>query len=102
MTYCQEIHPVPTEYSWIVSLDITQREIPPPYVDSSKPERRTYKIWRGVGESFSTRKIKCSVCRNFCHKKTTRPNRNAPLEVLSIVLLNFNECSFLFEDDSII
>ena len=43
MTYCQEIHSVPLEDSWIVPLDIIQREIPPPYVDPSKFERSTYK-----------------------------------------------------------
>ena len=80
-------------------LDITLREIPPPYVDPSKPGRRTYKRWSGVGESFPTRKNKCSVCRDFGHKKTIYQNRNATQEVLSVVLLNFNECSLLFEDD---
>ncbi|XP_015075589.1 uncharacterized protein LOC107019715 [Solanum pennellii] len=57
MTYCQKIHPVPIEDSWIVPLDITQRKIPPPYVDPSKPRRRTYKRRRGVGKSFQTKKI---------------------------------------------
>ena len=56
MTYYQEIHPVPPEDSWIVSLDIIQREIPPPYVDPSKPGRRIYKRRYGVGESFPTKK----------------------------------------------
>ncbi|KAH0655543.1 hypothetical protein KY285_030425 [Solanum tuberosum] len=40
MAYCEEIHPVPPEDSWIVPLDVIEREIPPPYVDQSKPERR--------------------------------------------------------------
>ena len=78
MAYCQEIHPVPTEDSWIVHLDIIQREIPPPYIDPSKSRIKTYKRRCGVGESFPTRKNKCSVCRDFDHKKTTCPNRNAP------------------------
>ena len=69
MAYCQEIHLVPTEDSWIVPLDIIQREIPPLYVDPGKPGRRTYKRQRGVGESFSTRKNKSSVYRDFGHKK---------------------------------
>ncbi|XP_015068772.1 uncharacterized protein LOC107013357 [Solanum pennellii] len=69
IAYFQEVHPVPTEDSWIVPLDIIQREIPPPYVDASIPGRRTYKRRRGVGESFPTRKNKCSVCRDFGHKK---------------------------------
>ncbi|KAG5605435.1 hypothetical protein H5410_026927 [Solanum commersonii] len=43
IAYCEEIHP---------------REIPPLYVDPSKPGRRRYKRWRGVGESFPTRKNK--------------------------------------------
>ncbi|XP_015086960.1 uncharacterized protein LOC107030070 [Solanum pennellii] len=58
MAYCQEIHPVQTEDSWVVPLDIIQREIPPPYVDPRKLGRRTYKRWHGVGESFPTRKNK--------------------------------------------
>ena len=60
---------VPTEDSWIVPLDIIKREIPPPYVDLSKPGRRTYKRRRGVCESFPIRKNKYSVCRDFGHKK---------------------------------
>ncbi|KAH0678879.1 hypothetical protein KY284_019964 [Solanum tuberosum] len=78
MTYCEEIHPVPPEDSWIVPLDVIKREIPPPYVDQSKPGRRRYKRRRGVGESFPTRKNKCFVCRDFGHKRTTCPNLNAP------------------------
>ncbi|KAG5595868.1 hypothetical protein H5410_037100 [Solanum commersonii] len=31
MAYCEEIHPVPPEDSWIVPLDVIEREIPPPY-----------------------------------------------------------------------
>ncbi|KAH0650568.1 hypothetical protein KY284_030480 [Solanum tuberosum] len=78
MAYCEEIHPVPPEDSWIVPLDIVEREIPPPYVDPSKPGRRRYKRRRGVSESFPIRKHKCSVCRDFGHRRTTCPNRNAP------------------------
>ncbi|KAG5630112.1 hypothetical protein H5410_001829 [Solanum commersonii] len=68
MTYCEEIHPVPPEDSWIVPLDIIEREIPPPYVDSSKPGRRRYKRRYGVGESFPTKKNK--------KKKMTRSKKN--------------------------
>ncbi|KAH0746326.1 hypothetical protein KY285_007983 [Solanum tuberosum] len=57
MTYCEEIHSVPPEDSWIVHLDVIEREIPHPYVDPSKPGRRRYKRRCGVGESFPTRKI---------------------------------------------
>ncbi|XP_069151944.1 uncharacterized protein [Solanum lycopersicum] len=77
-TYCQEIHLVPREDSWIAPLDIIHREIPPQYVDPSKPGRRTYKRRRGVGESFPIRKNMFSARRDFGHKKTTCPNRNAP------------------------
>ncbi|KAH0705823.1 hypothetical protein KY289_010899 [Solanum tuberosum] len=55
MAYCEEIHPVPPEDSWIVPLDIIEREIHPPYVDPTKLGRRRYKRRRGVGESFPTR-----------------------------------------------
>ncbi|KAG5595428.1 hypothetical protein H5410_036660 [Solanum commersonii] len=48
MTYCEEIHP-------------REREIPPPYVDPNKPGRRRYKRRREVGESFPSRKNKCSI-----------------------------------------
>ncbi|XP_015163676.1 uncharacterized protein [Solanum tuberosum] len=43
MAYCEDIHPVPPEDSWIVPLDVIEREIPPPYVDQRKPGRRRYK-----------------------------------------------------------
>ncbi|KAG5590074.1 hypothetical protein H5410_040588 [Solanum commersonii] len=65
---------VPPKDSWIVPLDILEREIPPPYVDPSEPRRRRYKRWHGVGESFPTRKNKCSICKDFGHKRTTCPN----------------------------
>ncbi|XP_015158941.1 uncharacterized protein [Solanum tuberosum] len=78
VTYCEKIHPVPPEDSWIVPLDVIEREIPTPYVDPSKPGGRRFKRRRGVGESFPTRKNKCSVCRDFGHKRTTCPIRNAP------------------------
>ncbi|KAH0776148.1 hypothetical protein KY290_007559 [Solanum tuberosum] len=50
IAYCEEINPVPPEDSWIVPLEILEREIPPPYVDPSKPGRRRTKRRRGVGE----------------------------------------------------
>jgi len=78
IAYCEEINPVPPEDSWIVPLEILEREIPPPYVDPSKPGRRRTKRRRGVGESFPTRKNKCSICKNIGHKRTTCPVRNAP------------------------
>ncbi|KAG5615589.1 hypothetical protein H5410_015413 [Solanum commersonii] len=46
-----EIHPVPLEDSWIVPLDIIEREISPPYVDPSKSGRRRYKRCRGKKKS---------------------------------------------------
>ncbi|XP_049387194.1 uncharacterized protein LOC125851445 [Solanum stenotomum] len=77
IAYCKEINPVPPEGSWIVPLEILEREIPPSYVDPSKPGRRRTKRRRGVGESFPTRKNKCSICKNIGHKRTTCPVRNA-------------------------
>ncbi|KAG5592705.1 hypothetical protein H5410_043219 [Solanum commersonii] len=61
-----------------IGHDILEREIPPSYVDPSKPGRRRTKRRRGVGESFSTRKNKCSICKNIGHKRTTCSVRNAP------------------------
>ncbi|KAG5571334.1 hypothetical protein H5410_061100 [Solanum commersonii] len=68
------INSLPLEHSWIVPLDILEREIPPPYIDPSKYRRMRYKRQSGVGESFPTRKNKCSVCKDFGHKRTTCPN----------------------------
>ncbi|KAH0679351.1 hypothetical protein KY284_020436 [Solanum tuberosum] len=65
MAYCEKIHPMPPEDSWIVPLDVIEREIPPPYVDPSKPGRKRYNRRRGVGQSFPIRKNKCSVCRDW-------------------------------------
>ncbi|KAH0669477.1 hypothetical protein KY285_023642 [Solanum tuberosum] len=77
--YCFKCaHPVPPEDSWIVPSEILEREIPPPYVDPSKPGKRRTKRRRGVEESFPTRKNKCSICKNIGHKRTTCPVRNAP------------------------
>ena len=91
---------MPTKDSWIVPLDIIQREIPPSYVYPSKSGKRTYKRRRGVGESFSTRKNKCSVCRDFGHKKNYMSKSKCPIRsVKRVVLLNFNECYFLFENN---
>ncbi|KAH0744065.1 hypothetical protein KY290_032058 [Solanum tuberosum] len=77
--YCFKCaHLVAPEDSWIVPLEILEREIPPPYVDPSKLGRRRTKRRRGVEESFPTRKNKCSICKNIGHKRTTCPVRNAP------------------------
>ncbi|KAG5600689.1 hypothetical protein H5410_032059 [Solanum commersonii] len=78
IAYCEKINLVPPEDSWIVPLEMLEREIPPPYVDPSKSGRRRTKRRRGVGESFPTRKNKCSICKNIGHKRTTCPVRNAP------------------------
>ncbi|KAG5619667.1 hypothetical protein H5410_004885, partial [Solanum commersonii] len=55
--YCFKCaHPVPPEDSWIVPLEILEREIPPPYADPSKSGRRRTKKRYGDEESFPTRK----------------------------------------------
>ena len=97
IAYCQEIHPLSTEDSWIVPLDIIQREMPTPYANPSKPGRRTYERRRRVGESFSTRKNKCSVCTNFGHKKSYMPKSKCLIRCAK-----FNECSFYLRIISII
>ncbi|KAG5617243.1 hypothetical protein H5410_017067 [Solanum commersonii] len=71
IAYCEKINQVPLEDSWIVPLEILEREIPTPYVDPSKSGRSRTKRRRGVGESFPTRKNKCSKCKNIGHKRTT-------------------------------
>ncbi|KAG5610421.1 hypothetical protein H5410_021702, partial [Solanum commersonii] len=97
MTYCEEIHPVQLEDSWIVPLDVIEREMPPPYVDPSKPGRGRYKRWRGVGESFPTRKIKCSMGRkNKKSSKMTISKKNyiesLPRELLIDIIERIASC----------
>ncbi|PHT77665.1 hypothetical protein T459_15717 [Capsicum annuum] len=63
MSYSRHITPVPPEESWVVPVDLMERLIPPPYIDPStiKSGRKPYKRRRGVGESFSSRRNKCSI-----------------------------------------
>ncbi|KAM3398886.1 hypothetical protein P3S68_002402 [Capsicum galapagoense] len=77
---CGHITLVPPEESWIVPAELMERLIPPPYIDPStiKPGRKPYKRRHGVGESFSSRRNKCSICKCAGHKRTTCPNRNPP------------------------
>ncbi|XP_059306239.1 uncharacterized protein LOC132057629 [Lycium ferocissimum] len=60
IAYCEEIYPVPSEESWEVPLEILEREIPPPYIDPSKPEEGGQ---RGGVESgiISNEENKCSL-----------------------------------------
>ena len=46
--------------------------------DPRKPRIRGPKRRRGVGESFSTRINKCSICKSIGHKRKTCLSRNAP------------------------
>ncbi|KAG5627695.1 hypothetical protein H5410_012913 [Solanum commersonii] len=87
MTYCEEIHLVPPEDSWIVPLDVIKREIPPPYVDQSKLGRRRYKRRRGVGESFPTRKNKCSKS-----SKMTMSKEKLLIEIVKAEPLKVRRC----------
>ncbi|KAH0661352.1 hypothetical protein KY284_026283 [Solanum tuberosum] len=48
IAYCEKTNPVPPEDSWIVPLEILEREIPPPYVDPSKSGRMRTKRRRRV------------------------------------------------------
>ncbi|KAH0681185.1 hypothetical protein KY284_022270 [Solanum tuberosum] len=57
MVYCEEIHLVPPEDSWIVPLDVIEREIPLPCVDPSKLGRRRYKRRRGVVPGSSIKSL---------------------------------------------
>ena len=65
MAYSGHITPVPPEESWVVPVELIGRLIPPPYIDPStiKSGRKPYKRKRGVGESFSLRRNKCSICK---------------------------------------
>ncbi|KAM3396142.1 hypothetical protein P3S68_005148 [Capsicum galapagoense] len=80
MTYSGHLTPVPPEESWVVLVELMERLIPPPYIDPStiKPGRKLFKKRRGVGESFSSRRNKCSTCKCAGHKRTTCPNHNPP------------------------
>ncbi|KAG5591390.1 hypothetical protein H5410_041904 [Solanum commersonii] len=57
MAYCEKIHPMPPEDSWIVPLDVIEREIPLPYVDPSKPGSMRYKKRRGVVPGSSIKSL---------------------------------------------
>ncbi|KAM3340226.1 hypothetical protein P3S68_030096 [Capsicum galapagoense] len=80
MAYSGHITPVPPEESWVVPVLLMRRLIPPPYIDPStiKSRRKSYKRRRGVGESFSSRRNKCSICKCAGHKRITCPNHNPP------------------------
>lgn len=54
IAYYKDINLVPLEDSWIVLVEIMEREIPPPYINPRKPRRRRIKRRCGVGELFPT------------------------------------------------
>ena len=78
MTYSGHITLVPPEESWVVPAELMGRLIPSPYIELStiKLKIKPYKRRRGVGESFPSRRNKCSVCKTVGHKRTTWPDRN--------------------------
>ena len=78
MTYCQEIHQVPPEDSWIVPLDIIQREIPPRMLILVNPEKGHIKDGVELVNHFQQEKISVQYVGTLATKKTTCPNRNAP------------------------
>ncbi|KAF3651842.1 hypothetical protein FXO37_17806 [Capsicum annuum] len=63
MAYIGYITPVPPDESWVVPAKLMGKLIPPPYIDprTTKPRIKPYKRRRGVGESFSSRRNKCSI-----------------------------------------
>ncbi|KAM3306607.1 hypothetical protein P3S67_013477 [Capsicum chacoense] len=73
MIYIRHITPVPSEESWVVLVELMGRLIPSPYIHPStiKSGRNPYKRRNGVGESFLSRRNKCSICKCVGHKRTT-------------------------------
>ncbi|KAM3287853.1 hypothetical protein P3S67_021283 [Capsicum chacoense] len=80
MAYSGHITSVPLKESWVFPVELMGRLIPPSFIDPNtiKLERKPYKKRRGVGESFSSRRNKCSIYKCAGHKRTTCPNHNPP------------------------
>ncbi|KAL3339973.1 hypothetical protein AABB24_028540 [Solanum stoloniferum] len=76
IAYVEEIKPVPSEETWEVPIEILERKISSPFVEPGKVGRRSSKRHKGIGESFSTKKNKCSLCKRIGHKRTTCSERN--------------------------
>ncbi|XP_015160466.1 uncharacterized protein [Solanum tuberosum] len=76
IAYVEEIKPVPSEETWEVLIEILERKIPSPFVESGKVGRRSSKIHKGIGKSFSMKKNKCSLCKRIGQKRTTCSERN--------------------------
>ncbi|KAH0706487.1 hypothetical protein KY289_011563 [Solanum tuberosum] len=76
IAYVEEIKSVPSEETWEVPIKILERKISSPFVEPGKVGRRSSKRHKGIGESFSTKKNKCSLCKRIGHKRTTCSERN--------------------------
>ncbi|KAH0707409.1 hypothetical protein KY290_011965 [Solanum tuberosum] len=76
IAYVEEIKPVPSEETWKVPIEILERKISSPFVEPGKVGRRSSKRHKGIGESFSTKKNKYSLCKRIGHKRTTCSERN--------------------------
>ncbi|KAH0679461.1 hypothetical protein KY284_020546 [Solanum tuberosum] len=76
IAYVEEIKPVPSEETWEVPIEILERKISSPFVEPGKVGRRSSKRHKGIEESFSTKKNKCSLCKRIGHKRTTCSKRN--------------------------
>ncbi|KAL3371346.1 hypothetical protein AABB24_008068 [Solanum stoloniferum] len=76
IAYVEKIKPVPSEETWEVPIEILESKISSPFVEPGKVGRRSSKRHKGIGESFSTKKNKCSLCKRIGHKRTTCSERN--------------------------
>ncbi|KAH0720236.1 hypothetical protein KY284_005266 [Solanum tuberosum] len=76
IAYVEEIKPVPSEETWEIPIEILERKISSPFVEPGKVGRRSSKRHKGIGESFSTKKNKCSLCKRIGHKRTKCSERN--------------------------